>query len=116
MILTSFEMLMNASCAAFIFGICIGIVYSIFSLAFELLRHKRRGAYYRTNNDANVGLGQNVFDFFFAFLSGILYLILTYVFMDGTNSFSPISFLFLAFFVIRRIIYSIVAKILRRKE
>ena len=116
MITTSFEMLMNASCAAFIFGACVGIIYSFFTFIFDLVRHKRRGAYYRINNDANVGVGQNVFDFFFALLSGILYLILTYVFMDGANNFSPICLFFLAFFVIRRIIYSIVAKILRPNE
>ena len=116
MISTSFEMIMNGSCAAAILGICLGVVYSFFSLVFGLICHKKHKADSLMHNESNVGLGRNIFDFLFALSSGILYLILVYVFMDGSNAFSPLCLLFLAFMVTKRIINSFIANILGRKE
>lgn len=113
MISTSFEMIIKGSSTAIVLGICLGVLYSLVSLVFKLKCHKKC---FLIDNELNIGLGQNFFDFFFVLLSGILYLIIAYVFMDGANAFYPLCLLFLAFLLAKRIICSIIAKIFKFKK
>ena len=108
MISTSSEMILNSVVFSFFFGILCSLFHTLIQRLSELfLRVIRALRKKDTNSYRDSRSVLNVLDFFFTILVGCVYILFTYVLLDGVFDYYSLIMLFLTFIVGKRLFYPI---------